>query len=491
MNERLKILKDIFGYSGSAVLAQGFGLISSFVVARTLGPSDFGVWNVVLLALVYGAYFDFGILPAMGRDIPIYRGKGDLNGVQELETTALVCTLISSLLVAVILIGLSFWSNISPEMAFGLRGMSMVSFLQRLYVYYQTVLRSNNEFRLLSWLQVLFAVQSTALILVLVVWLGFEGRVAAAVLSQLIILVCVLRLRKWKYKVSFALDCGLTFRLAKVGFPIILSSAVIGLLTTVDRLMVVKYLGKTELGYFGVALMVASVVSLIPSMASQVLYPRIAHRYGESGNSIPALRNFVLMPSVLLSLLLPLLIGPLYLILPITISNLLPAYVPGIQAARLVLLGIFFFSVIGLMDYFLVTTGRLREYVLFGVLALGINVSLDVLFIKAGTGIEGVALGGTLITYLCYSTMLIGYALSHYARTTYERVKFFIKLYAPFAYMLLLLALIEWLIQFPNRSGLTNAIFSVTARITLFILGCVPLMYEARRQMRMESAWLH
>ncbi|MDP2831281.1 MAG: hypothetical protein Q8O02_03435, partial [Candidatus Omnitrophota bacterium] len=53
----------------------------------------------------------------------------------------------------------------------------------------------------------------------------------------------------------------------------------------------------------------------------------------------------------------------------------------------------------GQPDYFLVTTGKLKQYAFFGCIALVFNIVIDFLFIRMGYGIEGIAVGGTLLTY--------------------------------------------------------------------------------------------
>jgi len=479
-----QILKDIAGYSTSAVLGQALGLISGFVVARLLGPSNFGVWNAVSLVLAYGAYSEAGILSAMGRDLPFYLGQGDFHKAQELENAGVVITLAGGGVVALVVLGLSFWPGCSSLMALGLRGMAMVLVLQQAYTYHRTVLRSYNEFGALSRQQVLLAVLNATLAIALVAGLGFAGRVAAAILAQAAILFYAVRLRPWK-AISIP-NWQVGWHLARVGLPILISGFILSLLATVDRLIVITFLGETQLGYFGLALILASIVSLIPTMASQVLYPRITYRYGETNKDIHALRPFVLIPPIVFSCLLPLLIGPLYLALPLMIKTFLPAYVPGIGAMRILLLGIFFFSILGLTDYLLVVIGKLKQLMLFGCLALTLDIVLDLVFIRLGFGIEGIALGGTLITYFCYACVIIGYALSHYTRQLGDWVRYFSKLFWPYAYMVGLLFLLERWGNLPGASGITGDVLTVGLQMVLFGLGCLPLVYAASRELKLE-----
>ena len=485
MTDRFRILKDVVSYSSSAVFGQALGLVSGALVAKLLGPTEFGTWNAVSLALVYGAYFDIGILPAMARDVPIHRGQGDPARAKEIEGTAFTTTFVGALLVAVILVAISLLPGQPKSTVFGLRGMAIVIVPQRLYAYYQTILRCYNEFGLLSRLQVIFAAVSAVLAVLLVLQFGFEGRVVAAAVAQFLVLAYVGSI--WKLDGFFRFSLPVAAQLARTGVPIIVSSVVIGFLTTIDRLMIVTCLGPTELGYFGVSLMITGIVFLIPWAASQVIYPRLTHRFGESGKDLLPLKNYVLLPTILTAYLVPVLIGVIYLTLPAVVELLLPQYTPGIVAGRIVLIGMFFFSIVGVTDYFLVTIGKLRQYVLLACLALALNGVLDLLFLVMGMGINGVALGGTAITYFCYAVALVGYALSHYTRRSADWARFFAKLLLPFAYMVVLLAALERLVVLDRADRTFERFVILGSRLTLFLLGCLPLVYAASREVKMGS----
>jgi O-antigen/teichoic acid export membrane protein len=489
LNTKFQIIRDILSYSASGIVAQALGLIAGFWVARLLGPSDFGVWNAVSLVLVYGAYLEFGALSAMGRDLPFHRGQGNMEKAATLEGAARRTTIFSAFVTALFVIAFSFLPTHSLKMALGLQAMAVVLILQQVYTYHRIVLRSHNNFRELGQQQVLFAVVSSGLAIFFVVFGGLVGRLIAAILAQAVIVLYALRRNPWlavpKYNLS---DVWSAMR---VGLPILMSGFVLSLLATIDRLMVITFLGEKQLGYFGLALLLTSVVSLIPAMASQVLYPRITHQYGSSGKNVEALRSLVLTPPVILSASLPVLIGSLYLSLPLVISVLLPAYIPGIAAARIVIVGIFFFGILGLTDYFLVTIGKLKQYALFGGVALLLNIIIDYLFLQLGYGIEGIAVGGTLITYLFYSCIVIGYALSHYTKRFGDWVRYFLRLWLPFIYMVVLLWFVGMVIDdmMPSASNI-ELLFSTIVKVLSYILCCVPLIYFVFRELKLDFSKL-
>lgn len=471
------------------MIAQGLGLIAGFWVARLIGPSNYGIWNAVSLVLAYGAYLELGALSAMGRDLPFYIGQGDVKKAAAVEGTARRLTIIGALLGALLVLSFSFLSSHSPMMALGLQAMAAVLILQQVYTYHRVVLRSHNQFNELSQQQVLFAVLSSGLAVVFVVFLELEGRMIAAVLAQAAIVLYAVRRNPWRPVPKF--EWHVAWSLMRVGIPIIISGFIVSLLVTIDRLMVITFLGEKQLGFFGLALLLTTVVSLIPAMASQVLYPRITYQFGNSGKSVESLRSFVLTPPKILSTLLPIIIGVLYLSVPLVISALLPAYSQGITAARIVVVGIFFYGILGLTDYFLVTTGKLKQYAFFGCIALVFNIVLDLLFIHMGYGIEGIAVAGTLLTYFFYSCIVIGYALSHYTTQPGDWVRFFLRLWFPFVYMLALLWLSEISIErlMPSVSKI-EMLFATSAKVLLYIIGCIPLIFMAFREMKLDLSIL-
>jgi O-antigen/teichoic acid export membrane protein len=223
--DRVRIFKDTVGYSASAVIAQGLGLAAGFWVARLLAPADFGLWNAASLVLVYGAYVDFGVLSAMGRDLPFYLGQGDAQKVAVLEGAARWATVTGALAVAVVVAFGSFLLTRAPLARFGFCAMALVLVLQQVYTYHRTVLRAYNQFNELSRQQLLLAIFNAGLAVAGVVAFGLAGRFAAAILAQGAILAFALVRSPWRPvpKVSAA-DVRW---LVRVGLPITLSGSIL------------------------------------------------------------------------------------------------------------------------------------------------------------------------------------------------------------------------------------------------------------------------
>ena len=128
------------------------------------------------------------------------------------------------------------------------------------------------------------------------------------------------------------------------------------------------------------------------------------------------------------------------------------------------------------------TIGKLRNYVLFGLIALVLKVSFNFISLKMGLGIEGVAVGGTLITFSIYAALSICYALYHFTRQWGDWVKFWGKILLPFSYVVLLLMGLESLFPASGNPELFDIVLVLGIRWVLFVLGCFPLLLAALRE---------
>lgn len=485
MQTNNKVLKNVFYYSSSAYIAQILGILSNIVVARLLGPENFGIWNIVMLVLTYGTYSELGVLSAMGRDLSISLGQGDQEKASIINTSARYTTILSATLVGIGIFIFTYFKNFSPSLTMGLRAASVILILQQIYTYHRIFLRSYNCFKELSQQQIYFSFLTAILSISLVLICGFSGRLWGGILAHILILIYALYRNPWVKTSKFKFkEC---FTLMRIGIPIIISGVIITMLTSIDRLMIATFLDEKKLGYMSLSIMIVSIISVIPSMASQVLLPKFNYIYGSSGKSIEILKSYVFKTSKILSLIMPLVIGPLFIILPTIVSIFLKDYIEGITAARIVMVGFYFYGILGLTDSLLVTTGKLKLYGILGMLVLIINIALDLIFIKLGYGIEGVAFGGTMITYFIYSTILIGYAVSKFVNKFKDLLTFFVRIWSPFIYMVLILFITEKGFEyFIPTNNLTPSIFLLIFKLIIYIILCIPLVYFILNELNLK-----
>ena len=461
-------------YSLTTYLVQIINVLTSIYVAKLLGPENFGIYNALLIFLGYAAYLEFGALSLMGRDLPFFIGQNTATKVLEIDGAARHVTILGSLFGFFILFSYSFVLNSSQKFHIGLQTISIVIILQQIYTYHRIRLRSFGNFKELSIQNLIYTLITSFFAISFVFLYGFNGRLFALFLSHTLIIIYALFKHPWP-KVPI-LKFNLYTKQIISGLPILISSLLISIIVSVDRIVALNFLGALQLGYISIGYMLFSFITLIPSALNQVLFTHMNIVFGKENKQIDKLELFVLKPTIILSKLLPLIIGPLVLILPFLITYFLPDYIKGIQASRIIILATFFYGIIGSTDNFLVTTNKLSVYFLFGGIALIINILLDILFINLDFGILGIAFGGTFLTYFIYSTLLISYSLFRFKLKYKVILIYFLKIYIPFFYMVFLLFSIEYI---ADKIFLINSnFFSILLKVVIYIFTFTPLVFK-------------
>ena len=177
------------------------------------------------------------------------------------------------------------------------------------------------------------------------------------------------------------------------------------LLTTVDRWMILQFLGVEQLGHYTLAILCVSVLSLFPATISQQMYPRMAFRYGET-RSVHSLRSLVIKQSFLATAVTFPIILLTYILLPSIVRYVLPDYALGVEHARILLLGITFIPLAGGVANLLNTINKQVSYLAVQSVTVILNFFFSYLLVISGYGLQGIALGAT-ISYIIYATILI------------------------------------------------------------------------------------
>jgi O-antigen/teichoic acid export membrane protein len=176
------------------------------------------------------------------------------------------------------------------------------------------------------------------------------------------------------------------------------------LLTTVDRWVILAYLGVKDLGQYTVAILIFGVLSIVPIVISQQMYPRMAYRYGETGSSFSLFPMIAKQSLSAFAVTLPI-IAIAYILIPFFVSAFMPQYSEGISPARILLIGLFFLPLVGGVANFLNTIDKQFYYMLVQAVAIVIKFVFAVLFVNLGWGLEGVAWAGAA-TYFLYTLFL-------------------------------------------------------------------------------------
>lgn len=110
MNKKLVInsLSGTFLYFLNIIVA----FIMSPVMVKTLGNSDYGLWEMVIGVVGYMGLLDLGVGPALLRHVAIAHGTGDKQDLQETMSTAMSFFMCIGILAMLIFLGLSVYPHL-------------------------------------------------------------------------------------------------------------------------------------------------------------------------------------------------------------------------------------------------------------------------------------------------------------------------------------------------------------------------------------------
>ncbi|MCK4825606.1 oligosaccharide flippase family protein, partial [bacterium] len=356
-----------------------------------------------------GGLLHLGVVNAMNRDVPVFRGKGDTQRVYMIQSVSLGFLLISMAVTFTLLLIFSLTLN-DRVFRTQIFILTLLLLIYQFYIYLQTCLQADIQFSKLSNQQLIYGSLLPLITIPLALTYGLSGFIAGQAFVTGLVIIFILR--SWTFNLKPIFNRQETIRLIRVGMPIMLVGLLYAFLTTADRLVIAAFLDIKQLGFYTLAIMVLSIVTLIPMVVAQQFYPRMAETWGRTSSTIEVRKLAIRQALMATGITLPV---PILIIIVATpfVIQFLPEYQPGILPMKIVAIGPIFLALSGGFANMLNTLDKQKYYLVIQFIALMINVSLNIVFIKLGFGIAGVGTG-TCLSYLVYSILLIivGYRVS-------------------------------------------------------------------------------
>lgn len=401
MSRKKTILKDAGIYTIASYAAQFFDIINGVLIRRFLGPANMGVWAFLQVIINYAKHAGLGITTATSRDVPYYLGKGEKEKAEEIQNLVFSFTLSTAFLTGLGIFAYAFFSRgkHSTPIIIGLCVVSVVIILQRLFNLNVVILRSHKRFGLAGFLNLFTSVLSVFFTLTLTYFFKLYGFFA----SQILIYVGALFFIRWQAGPRFSLVFSRKklSPLFDLGFAMLVADVLRTLLMSMDRIFLTKFMGFTSLGVYSVALMANNYLYSLPNMLGIIFFPHFQEVFAERDNPRDLLL-FLNKPVVTLCYLLPVLIGAAWLLSTFAIPLLLPDYVSGIPALKLLVLGSFFMALTHPFSAYIITVRKHWHFIpILAVLVLIAGLSFGVATMHFGT-LEAVAIAGIIVALVHY-----------------------------------------------------------------------------------------
>ncbi len=403
MSNRKKLLTDSIWLSVANYIAYGFAFAGGILLRRMLGPSAYGTYHMLSIVENYSGYTNVGVMRGAEKTVPFLTGKGEHDSKERVARSAVSFVLITSL-IAGVLCFLSTFVFSFENVAFktSLRIFSIAIIFKQIYNILLVLLRAEKRFVFVSKNTIHASVVGLVLTLGLTLLYSLPGCVLGYSLA--LVWITVYTAARSGIHVGWILDFAVIWDLIKKGMRLMVVTFLYTTFTGMDRLLIVGMVGTADVGYYSIAVMAFSLGLALPSQVGMALWPRLLETYGRTRDR-HALRRPFEETTKMLGMATPVYVGMIYLVLPTLVTFLLPKYVEGMDALRLMLFGLAFASVSNVGGQLLITIDMERYLIGVRIVSITVCAGLDYAAIKLGYGINGVALG-TSVAY-CVDSLLV------------------------------------------------------------------------------------
>jgi O-antigen/teichoic acid export membrane protein len=471
-------LRDSIVFSSSRNLLLGLSLIRNVVIARVLGPSDYGYWVIISLLLTYGDQIHLGLRHAGDRELPYQRGQSNSKLAADMANVIFGSTLVFTSLGFIILcLYAIFMPNQSIALRYGVILAGGIICSDQINRFYLMILRTEKKFVLSSKIETGFELLRTALTCALVFFLQFNGAVIAFLVVSIATTVYLFRLNRGSFIPR--LDIILLRRLFSIGFFLFLNGLFYIFIISIDRVYTSFFLSKAELGTYGLAALVAQLPVNSSQAISAVLYPTLSEKFGQE-NDLSSLYPLFTKVVRAISYLAPFLIACILFLSEFFISWLLPLYSASIPTLVILTFGILFLVLTPIPMAMLMASGRNRSVLITQIITVVVAIPVFIFVREIRPGVDGIAAGMDVVIVIY--TLLSVIAVYTAMRFDLKRIvrELTVLLFPCLYSVAIIYALSFWFLQ-GRSTAVWGSFLDAISKIGIFFAFFLPLFIVTNR----------
>jgi O-antigen/teichoic acid export membrane protein len=271
-------IKNVAITSTSNILLLFFGVITSIILARSLGPKNRGVYALInMLPMLIITFSNLGI----GKATTYYVSKGLYHKSEVIGNNILLTILIGTFGICIgFIVILFFQQSIFPNVPTGYLLFALILIpLQFLITNIQYFFLGLNEIKIYNIVFIIKAIIFLILIFIIVkeLRLGVIGALAGTILSSLLALVISLY---WAQRIaggiSYKINNSYCKKVVKYGIQIHLGTIIAFLNYRIDIFLINIILGPTQVGFYTICVGLVEKLSIVSHTVSALLFPKIA-----------------------------------------------------------------------------------------------------------------------------------------------------------------------------------------------------------------------
>ena len=403
-----KIFQNIIFYFIAISFAKTFGVLRSFLLAKIISPSEYGIWISLKLIVTFGPIISLGVVETLSKLVPYYRGKKDEIKKIEIEGGVLSFIHIINFIIVLSIVTISLINThkiITYKFEIIIMLLSLGFGLYSSYYFYR--LKAYQNFKVISLIEFF----RTIILLTFQIPLAYIYNSLGAVLGFLFceIIICLISFKtsyKYNKKVKLVFNKSLYLHIIHVGLPITIIWWTYIIQSTTDRVICIWLLGKQLTGYYGLGVSFVSILLLVSTSVSSILYPQMNKKFGENEKK-ELLLPLVTNPAMIISIFLPIIIALIYYSLPLVYKYFLINYYPGLISAQILIIGSFFSSNTRNGANYLISVNEQKIFIRYVVIATLFNIIGNFSLVYLGFGINGIAISTAVSNFIIFTLLWI------------------------------------------------------------------------------------
>jgi O-antigen/teichoic acid export membrane protein len=286
---------------GGRLIHRFLSFFTALLIARTLGPENFGQYTFVITFITIAALFwEFGLNTLLTKDI-----SRDLSSAAR-YTGALIIIKICLMTTSSLFIGVFlYFKGYEQSVVSSILIFALVSFSNNIIGIFNGIFRAFKRMEFPSSMQVF---RSVVMLLLIVILFKYSHSIGHIFICHLFSSLAVLSLSFFllirnftipSFRVDFAFLKGLVI----ASVPFFLTSTVSIILFRIDHLMLARMVGNYELGLYSANYTIFEVViSLIPMMIMGAAFPVMSELYLKDIRELQRLYGLLLKYFLLISI---------------------------------------------------------------------------------------------------------------------------------------------------------------------------------------------
>ncbi len=330
----------------SQYLGAGIGLITTIVAARLLGPTNYGIAALVMsYPNLLLSFFSVKSVSVTTRYVASFRATGQVEDLRSICKLGYSLDFLAALMAFVLIGGSSWWiarhvlnvPNLTWLIVAYAASFPLSSFTGTSWA----ILSSWGKFRLLAGLQMFEKVIILSLVVVfLITGLGVPGLVLGIAIAHIIMGIVMMLAATYVLRLE-GINAWWTAHFARIlplrreigaffGWNYLLLT-LSGLIAQIPLMLLGKFRGPEEAGYYRLATSLVTAASYLESSMRKVVYPVLSARWSMGKSLTDSLKRWTLRGGIPMGVILLLTIPFFPLLIPAVFGSSYSPTVLGIQ----------------------------------------------------------------------------------------------------------------------------------------------------------------